>query len=232
MLNERVRRNINNYVYLPCSSEHIVPRVTKFGEVWFRRKRFRWKKRKKSRGSRYITDNREKKRRKTGKRIRPLLFESNLERLIEEETRLYLPRVYMYIYIELHFWCCTRDVGHSLSSQRKLGFLEFIRIYIAIDVNDRTIGTRGDDDDRGCGTPRRTSLAFLYNRNQLIDPLRMWPIVARKRREIIARARCSHASRRRGQGEKEKRAGTKRRSTLIIKITPPRGSFFLPNDRP
>lgn len=32
---------------------------------------------------------------------------------------------------------------------------------------------------RGCGTPRRTSLAFLYNRNQLIDPLRMWPIVAR-----------------------------------------------------
>lgn len=33
MLNERVRRNINNYVYFPCSSEHIVPRVTKFGEV-------------------------------------------------------------------------------------------------------------------------------------------------------------------------------------------------------
>lgn len=44
--------------------------------------------------------------------------------------------IYLHVYIRLHFWCCTRDVGHSLPSlsplpQRKLGFLESIRIYIA-----------------------------------------------------------------------------------------------------
>lgn len=76
-------------------------------------------------------------------------------------------------------------------------------------------------------------LAFLYNRNQLIDhPLR--PVVSHakgRNNRTRNRTMLTRLSARR-QGEKEKRARPqRRRSTLIIKITPPRGSFFLPNDR-
>lgn len=74
--------------------------------------------------------------------------------------------IYLHVYIRLHFWCCTRDVGHSLPPlsplpQRKLGFLESIRIYIASTMSTilryamrevKAMQNREGLRCRGCGT--------------------------------------------------------------------------------